>query len=158
MVSDAAATKAPIAKIADKVSGVFVPAVITIAIITTIGWLLAGETMAFALARGISVLVISCPCALVLSVPLAFFSGIGAGSKKGILFKGGIALENLKAVKTVVMDKTGTITKGNFVVQTILPAGTASEQEILQIAAACETASTHRSESASSLLQRIRNL
>ena len=93
--------------------------------------------------RALTFLVISCPCALVLSVPLAFFSGIGAGSKKGILFKGGIALENLKAVKTVVMDKTGTITKGNFVVQTILPAGTASEQEILQIAAACETASTH---------------
>ena len=143
MVSDAAATKAPIAKIADKVSGVFVPAVITIAIITTIGWLLAGETMAFALARGISVLVISCPCALGLATPVAIMVGNGMGAKNGILFKTAVSLEETGKVEIVALDKTGTITKGNFVVQTILPAGTASEQEILQIAAACETASTH---------------
>ena len=143
MVSDAAATKAPIAKVADKVSGVFVPIVIVIAVITIAVWMLAGESVGFALARGIAVLVISCPCALVLSVPLAFFSGIGAGSKKGILFKGGVAIEALQNVKAVVMDKTGTITKGNFVVQEIVPAGSYSQDELLKTAASCEEASSH---------------
>ena len=143
MVSDAAATKAPIAKVADKVSGVFVPIVIVIAVITIAVWMLAGESVGFALARGIAVLVISCPCALVLSVPLAFFSGIGAGSKKGILFKGGVAIEALQNVKAVVMDKTGTSTKGNFVVQEIVPAGSYSQDELLKTAASCEEASSH---------------
>ena len=144
MVSDASATKAPIAKVADKVSGIFVPVVICIALVTIFAWLIAGETVGFALARGISVLVISCPCALVLSVPLAFFSGIGAGSKKGILFKGGIAIEGLKNVKAIVMDKTGTITKGNFVVQKANPAGNAmTANDLLAISASCELSSTH---------------
>ena len=104
MVSDAAATKAPIAKIADKVSGVFVPAVIMIAIITTIGWLLAGETMAFTLARGISVLVISCPCALGLATPVAIMVGNGMGAKNGILFKTAVSLEETGNVEIVALD------------------------------------------------------
>ena len=122
MVSDAAATKAPIAKIADKVSGVFVPAVITIAIITTIGWLLAGETMAFALARGISVLVISCPCALGLATPVAIMVGNGMGAKNGILFKTAVSLEETGKVEIVALDKTGTITSGEPRVTDLVPA------------------------------------
>ena len=115
--------KAPIAKIADKVSGVFVPAVITIAIITTIGWLLAGETMAFALARGISVLVISCPCALGLATPVAIMVGNGMGAKNGILFKTAVSLEETGKVEIVALDKTGTITSGEPRVTNLVPAG-----------------------------------
>ena len=112
MVSDAAATKAPIAKIADRVSGVFVPAVITIAVVTTIVWLLAGQTFGFALARGISVLVISCPCALGLATPVAIMVGNGMGAKNGILFKTAVSLEETGKMDIVALDKTGTITSG----------------------------------------------
>ena len=142
-VENAAASKPQAERFITKFARVYTPFVVALAAATAIIPSLITGNWSHWIYTALTFLVISCPCALVLSVPLAFFSGIGAGSKKGILFKGGIALENLKAVKTVVMDKTGTITKGNFVVQTILPAGTASEQEILQIAAACETASTH---------------
>ena len=155
MVSDAAATKAPIAKIADKVSGVFVPVVIVFAIITTIVWLIAGKEAGYALARGISVLVISCPCALVLSVPLAFFAGIGAGSKKGILFKGGVSLESLAAVKAVVMDKTGTVTEGNFKVAQIVSDGGYTEDRVLAFAGAAESRSTHPI--ATSIMEEVKN-
>ena len=133
MVSDAAATKAPIAKIADKVSGVFVPAVITIAIITTIGWLLAGETMAFALARGISVLVISCPCALGLATPVAIMVGNGMGAKNGILFKTAVSLEETGKVEIVALDKTGTITSGEPRVTDLVPEDGVSESELLSM-------------------------
>ena len=122
MVSDAAATKAPIAKIADKVSGIFVPAVITIAVITIIVWLLAGQTVGFALARGISVLVISCPCALGLATPVAIMVGNGKGAKNGILFKNAVALENAGRTQIVALDKTGTITNGEPKVTDIVPA------------------------------------
>ena len=142
-VENAAASKPQAERFITKFARIYTPFVVALAAATAIIPSLITGNWSHWIYTALTFLVISCPCALVLSVPLAFFSGIGAGSKKGILFKGGIALENLKAVKTVVMDKTGTITKGNFVVQTILPAGTASEQEILQIAAACETASTH---------------
>ena len=128
MVSDAAATKAPIAKIADKVSGIFVPAVITIAIITIIGWLLAGESVGFALARGISVLVISCPCALGLATPVAIMVGNGVGAKHGILFKTAVSLEEAGKVDIVALDKTGTITNGQPKVTDILPVDGISEQ------------------------------
>mgnify|MGYP000532599155 CR=1 FL=1 len=110
MVSDAAATKAPIAKVADRVSGVFVPAVITIAVLTAAGWLLAGETAGFALARGISVLVISCPCALGLATPVAIMVGSGVGARNGIMFKTAVSLEETGKVEIVALDKTGTIT------------------------------------------------
>lgn len=143
MVSDAAATKAPIAKIADKVSGVFVPAVIAIAIITTIGWLLAGETMAFALARGISVLVISCPCALGLATPVAIMVGNGMGAKNGILFKTAVSLEETGKVEIVALDKTGTITSGEPRVTDLVPADGISETELLTIAYALEKKSEH---------------
>ena len=142
-VENAAASKPQAERFITKFARIYTPFVVALAAATAIIPSLITGNWSHWIYTALTFLVISCPCALVLSVPLAFFSGIGAGSKKGILFKGGIALENLKAVKTVVMDKTGTITKGNFVVQTILPAGTASEQELLQIAAACETASTH---------------
>ena len=142
-VENAAASKPQAERFITKFARVYTPFVVALAAATAIIPSLITGNWSHWIYTALTFLVISCPCALVLSVPLAFFSGIGAGSKKGILFKGGIALENLKAVKTVVMDKTGTITKGNFVVQTILPAGTVSEQELLQIAAACETASTH---------------
>lgn len=112
LVSDAAATKAPIAKVADKVSGVFVPAVIGIALVTIIVWLLAGESVGFALARGISVLVISCPCALGLATPVAIMVGNGVGAKHGILFKTAVSLEETGKVRIVALDKTGTITTG----------------------------------------------
>ena len=145
MVSDAAATKAPIAKVADRVSGVFVPTVITIAVITTIVWLLAGQSVGFALARGISVLVISCPCALGLATPVAIMVGNGMGAKHGIMFKTAVSLEEAGKMDIVALDKTGTITKGNFVVQKVVPAQGVplDENELLWLAAACEGASTH---------------
>ncbi len=142
MVSDAAATKAPIARIADKVSGIFVPAVITIAVITVIGWLIAGQTFAFALARGISVLVISCPCALGLATPVAIMVGNGIGAKNGILFKTSEALENAGKVQIVALDKTGTITEGTPKVTDLLPNGI-SEEELLRAAYALESRSEH---------------
>ncbi len=143
MVSDAAATKAPIAKIADKVSGIFVPAVITIAIITIIGWLLAGESVGFALARGISVLVISCPCALGLATPVAIMVGNGGGAKHGILFKTAVSLEEAGKVDIVALDKTGTITNGQPKVTDILPVDGISEQELLETAFSLEKKSEH---------------
>ena len=143
MVSDAAATKAPIAKIADKVSGIFVPAVITIAVITIIGWLLAGQTVGFALARGISVLVISCPCALGLATPIAIMVGNGVGAKNGILFKTAVSLEEAGKVDIVALDKTGTITTGQPKVTDIFPADGISEKELLEVAFALEKKSEH---------------
>lgn len=149
MVSDAAATKAPIAKIADRVSGVFVPAVITIAIITIIAWLIAGETMGFALARGISVLVISCPCALGLATPVAIMVGNGKGAKSGILFKTAASLEATGRTQIVALDKTGTITSGEPKVTDIVPDETFFEGtgnnagKLLAIAASVEAKSEH---------------
>ena len=143
MVSDAAATKAPIAKIADKVSGIFVPAVITIAIITIIGWILAGESVGFALARGISVLVISCPCALGLATPVAIMVGNGVGAKHGILFKTAVSLEEAGKVDIVALDKTGTVTNGQPKVTDILPVDGISEQELLETAFSLEKKSEH---------------
>lgn len=143
MVSDAAATKAPIAKVADKVSGVFVPAVITIAAITVAAWLIAGETVGFALARGISVLVISCPCALGLATPVAIMVGNGMGAKNGILFKTAVSLEETGKAQIVALDKTGTITRGEPRVTDIIPAGGISETELLSAAYALEKKSEH---------------
>ena len=143
MVSDAAATKAPIAKVADKVSGVFVPAVITIAVITVIVWLLAGQTAGFALARGISVLVISCPCALGLATPVAIMVGNGMGAKNGILFKTAVSLEETGKTQIVALDKTGTITQGEPKVTDIIPVNGRSEKELLSIAYALEKKSEH---------------
>lgn len=143
MVSDAAATKAPIAKIADKVSGIFVPAVITIAVITIIGWLLVGQTVGFALARGISVLVISCPCALGLATPVAIMVGNGVGARHGILFKTAVSLEEAGKVDIVALDKTGTITNGQPKVTDILPVDGISEQELLETAFSLEKKSEH---------------
>lgn len=143
MVSDAAATKAPIAKIADKVSGIFVPAVITIAIITIIGWILAGESVGFALARGISVLVISCPCELGLATPVAIMVGNGVGAGHGILFKTAVSLEEAGKVDIVALDKTGTITNGQPKVTDILPVDGISEQELLETAFSLEKKSEH---------------
>jgi len=149
MVSDAAATKAPIAKIADRVSGVFVPAVITIAIITIIAWLIAGETVGFALARGISVLVISCPCALGLATPVAIMVGNGKGAKSGILFKTAASLEATGRTQIVALDKTGTITGGEPKVTDIVPDETFFEEtgkhagKLLAIAASVEAKSEH---------------
>lgn len=143
MVSDAAATKAPIAKVADKVSGIFVPVVIAIAILTTLAWLLAGQDIGYALARGISVLVISCPCALGLATPVAIMVGNGVGAKNGILFKTAVSLEMTGKVNVVALDKTGTITKGTPVVTDIVPAKEVTEEELLEIAAALEYKSEH---------------
>ena len=143
MVSDAAATKAPIAKIADKVSGVFVPAVIGIALVTIVVWLLLGEEIGYALARGISVLVISCPCALGLATPVAIVVGSGLGAKNGVLFKTAASLEAAGKVDAVVLDKTGTITTGEPAVTDILPAEGVSETELLRLAAALEKSSEH---------------
>ena len=143
MVSDAAATKAPIAKIADRVSGVFVPAVISIAVITTIIWLLVGKTFGFALARGISVLVISCPCALGLATPVAIMVGNGMGAKNGILFKTAVSLEEAGKIQIVALDKTGTITKGEPQVTDFVPADGISETELLSYAGALEQKSEH---------------
>ena len=143
MVSDAAATKAPIAKVADKVSGVFVPAVIIIAVITVIAWLIAGKTMGFALARGISVLVISCPCALGLATPVAIMVGNGMGAKNGILFKTAVSLEKTGKTQIVALDKTGTITKGEPTVTDMIAINGRSEKELLSIAYALEKKSEH---------------
>ena len=142
MVSDAAATKAPIAKIADKVSGVFVPIVISIAVITTVIWLITGQTFGYALARGISVLVISCPCALGLATPVAIMVGNGVGAKNGILFKTAVSLEETGRANTVVLDKTGTITEGKPKVTDIIPVN-ATEKELLSLAYSLEIKSEH---------------
>lgn len=143
MVSDAAATKAPIAKVADKVSGVFVPAVITIAVITVAAWLIAGQTVGFALARGISVLVISCPCALGLATPVAIMVGNGMGAKNGILFKTAVSLEETGKAQIVALDKTGTITQGEPCVTDVIPADGISETELLAAAYTLEKKSEH---------------
>ena len=143
MVSDAAATKAPIARIADRVSGVFVPTVIAIAAVVTVGWLLAGQSLSFALARGISVLVISCPCALGLATPVAIMVGNGLGAKNGILFKTSEALESTGRVQIIALDKTGTITAGEPRVTDILPASGCTEEELLRTACALEQRSEH---------------
>ena len=142
MVSDAAATKAPVAKIADKVSGVFVPVVIVIAVVTIAVWLLCGQTVGYALARGISVLVISCPCALGLATPVAIMVGNGMGARKGILFKTASSLEAAGKIQIAVLDKTGTITKGETKVTDVIPFGI-SENELLQYAYSVETKSEH---------------
>ena len=143
MVSDAAATKAPIAKVADKVSGVFVPAVIALAVITVIAWLIAGQSVGFSLARGISVLVISCPCALGLATPVAIMVGNGMGAKNGILFKTAVSLEKTGKTQIVALDKTGTITQGEPRVTDMIPASGRSEKELLSIAYALEKKSEH---------------
>ena len=143
MVSDAAATKAPIAKVADKVSGVFVPAVIGIAVLTTVVWLLVGQTVGFAIARGISVLVISCPCALGLATPVAVMVGNGIGARNGVLFKTAASLEMTGRTQIVALDKTGTITQGEPQVTDIIPADGYSENELLETAYALEQKSEH---------------
>jgi len=143
MVSDAAATKAPIAKVADKVSGVFVPAVIVIAVITIAVWLLTGESIGFALARGISVLVISCPCALGLATPVAIMVGNGMGAKSGIMFKTAVSLEEAGKMNIVALDKTGTITCGEPKVTDVIPCGEFSKEELLLFASALESKSEH---------------
>ena len=143
MVSDAAATKAPIAKIADKVSGVFVPAVISIALVTTIVWLLIGKPFGYSLARGISVLVISCPCALGLATPVAIMVGSGLGAKNGILFKTAASLEETGRIQIVALDKTGTITSGEPAVTDVLPAAGVTEQELFRLAVSLEQKSEH---------------
>ena len=143
MVSDAAATKAPIAKVADKVSGIFVPTVITIAVITIAVWLLAGQSVGFALARGISVLVISCPCALGLATPVAIMVGNGMGAKNGIMFKTAVSLEEAGKMDIVALDKTGTITSGQPKVTDMLPAEGVTEAELLALACSLEQKSEH---------------
>ncbi|MBR0464732.1 MAG: heavy metal translocating P-type ATPase [Clostridia bacterium] len=143
LVSDAAATKAPIARIADRVSGVFVPAVIGIALLVTLGWLLAGRELGFSLARGISVLVISCPCALGLATPVAIMVGNGMGAKRGILFKTGESLETAGQIDIVALDKTGTITAGEPRVTDIVPASGLTEEELLRRAGSLENQSEH---------------
>ena len=143
MVSDAAATKAPIAKVADKVSGVFVPVVISISLVTLLVWLLLGKDFAYALARGISVLVISCPCALGLATPVAIMVGNGLGAKNGILFKTAVSLEETGKVQIVALDKTGTITNGTPKVTDIVPADGISQDELLRLAFALEAKSEH---------------
>ena len=143
MVSDAAATKAPIAKVADKISGIFVPAVILIAIVTMIGWLILGKEIGFALARGISVLVISCPCALGLATPVAIMVGNGKGAKNGILFKNAVALEETGKINVIALDKTGTITAGTPKVTDIYPMEGITDNELLQMAYSLEINSEH---------------
>ena len=143
MVSDAAATKAPIAKVADKVSGVFVPAVIAIAFVTILGWLVAGQSIGFALARGISVLVISCPCALGLATPVAIMVGNGIGAKNGIMFKTAVSLEEAGKVSIVALDKTGTITSGEPEVTDLIPTEGTTNDELIAIAYALEQKSEH---------------
>lgn len=143
MVSDASATKAPIAKIADKVSGFFVPTVILIAIFTIACWLLAGESIGFALARGISVLVISCPCALGLATPVAIMVGNGVSARNGIMFKNAVSMEETGKVSIVALDKTGTITNGQPTVTDVIPCGKSTENELLSIAYALESKSEH---------------
>ena len=143
MVSDAAATKAPIAKVADKVSGVFVPAVISIAVVTFIVWMLVGQSVGYSLARAISVLVISCPCALGLATPVAIMVGNGVGAKHGVLFKTAVSLEEAGKTQIVALDKTGTITSGEPKVTDVLPAQGVTEAELLRAAAALEQRSKH---------------
>ena len=143
MVSDAVATKAPVARIADKVSGIFVPVVILIAVLTTFVWLIIGQEMGYSLARGISVLVISCPCALGLATPVAIMVGNGVGAKNGILFKNSTALENVCKSKIIVLDKTGTITEGKPVVTDIIACDDIDENELLKTAASVEIKSEH---------------
>ena len=143
MVSDAAATKAPIAKIADRVSGVFVPTVITIAVITMIVWLIAGQSIGFALSRGIAVLVISCPCALGLATPVAIMVGNGMGARNGIMFKTAVSLEETGKMQIVALDKTGTITSGEPKVTDIIPAAGVTEDTLLKCAYALENKSEH---------------
>ena len=143
MVSDAAATKAPIAKVADRVSGVFVPAVIAIALLTIAVWLLCGQSVGFALARGISVLVISCPCALGLATPVAIMVGNGCGAKSGIMFKTAVSLEETGKAEIVVLDKTGTITSGEPKVTDIFPGEHCTEEQLLEAAFALEQKSEH---------------
>ncbi len=143
LMSDAAATKAPIAKLADRVSGVFVPVVMSIAAVTLIVWLLVGQSFGYALARGISVLVISCPCALGLATPVAIMVGSGMGAKRGILFKTAVSLETTGKVHTVVMDKTGTVTEGKPRVTDLLPAEGVTEERLLSTAFALEARSEH---------------
>lgn len=143
MVSDAAATKAPIAKIADKVSGIFVPVVIAVAAVTVAVWLLAGESIGFALARGISVLVISCPCALGLATPVAIMVGNGVGAKQGVLFKNAVSLENAGKTQIVALDKTGTVTNGEPSVTDIIPADVFTETDLIETAIALERKSEH---------------
>ena len=143
MVSDAAATKAPIAKVADRVSGVFVPAVISIALVTFVIWMLVGQTVGYALARAISVLVISCPCALGLATPVAIMVGNGVGARHGILFKTAASLESAGRVEIVALDKTGTITQGEPEVTDLLPAPGVTEDELLRLANAIEQRSEH---------------
>ena len=143
MVSDAAATKAPIAKVADKVSGIFVPVVITIAVITTFAWLLAGQTVGFALARGISVLVISCPCALGLATPVAIMVGNGIGAKNGIMFKTAVSLEETGKIEIVALDKTGTITNGEPKVTDLWNTSDSTVEELVAVAFALEEKSEH---------------
>ena len=142
MVSDAAATKAPIAKIADKVSGVFVPAVICIAVVTFIVWIAVGKSFGFSLARAISVLVISCPCALGLATPVAVMVGNGKGAKNGILFKTAASLEETGRIQIVALDKTGTITQGKPKVTDIVPLG-CTEEELMTVACSLESNSEH---------------
>ncbi len=143
MVSEAAATKAPIAKVADRVSGVFVPAVISIAVVTILVWLIAGESVGFALARGISVLVISCPCALGLATPVAIMVGNGVGAKSGIMFKTAVSLEETGKIEIVALDKTGTITNGTPKVTDLIPVWGISEEELLGLADVLEQRSEH---------------
>lgn len=142
-VSDAAATKAPVARLADKVSGIFVPTVIAIAAVTAAVWLMLGKDAGFALARGISVLVISCPCALGLATPVAVMVGSGVGARHGILFKTAAALESAGRTRIVVLDKTGTVTKGKPEVTDIIPAENSNETELLTLAASLESKSEH---------------
>ncbi len=143
MVSDAAGSKAPIAKVADKVSGIFVPVVLCIAVLTVAIWLLCGATVGFSLARGISVLVISCPCALGLATPVAIMVGSGVGAKHGVLFKTAAALEETGRIKTIVLDKTGTVTKGSPECMGVYPAVGLSENELLRLAGSLESKSEH---------------
>ena len=143
MVSDAAATKAPIAKVADKVSGIFVPTVMTIAAVTTLVWLLTGQSFGFALARGISVLVISCPCALGLATPVAIMVGSGMGAKQGVMFKTAVSLEQMGKAQIVVLDKTGTITKGAPGVTDVLPAEGMEAERLVYLARSLEQKSEH---------------
>ena len=143
MVSDASATKAPVAKAADKVSGIFVPTVIVIAVVTFFVWLFAGKDVGFSLARGISVLVISCPCALGLATPVAIMVGNGVGAKNGILFKTAVSLEETGKIKNIALDKTGTITKGEPTVTDIIPLGSCTKEKLLQTAYSAEKKSEH---------------
>lgn len=143
MVSEAASSKAPIAKIADKVSGIFVPVVIAIALVTIIVWLIAGKNIGFALARGISVLVISCPCALGLATPVAIMVGNGIGAKSGVLFKNATALENAGKTKIVALDKTGTITSGKPQITDVFTTSDTSKENLLNIAFSLESKSEH---------------